>query len=74
LIPLVGAFRHDSRMTDADRVDDAVHVATDKTKHTQDQISQRLEEHEVPGEDLTDEAVRRADDLETLAREAARDT
>jgi hypothetical protein len=53
-------------------VDDALIVATDRLKETQETISDRLHDDEVPDAVLADESVRRADDVGALAHEAAR--
>ncbi|MBA2717704.1 MAG: hypothetical protein H0U52_00485 [Chloroflexi bacterium] len=60
-------------MTDERAIDEAVHVALDRTRDAQAEVEQELAEREVPDELAVETVVHRAEDLEELVH-AARDS
>ena len=64
-------------MTDERTINDAVHVALDRTREAQAEIEQELAERDAPDEQTAEAVVRRAEDLDVLvqeARDAAQET
>lgn len=60
-------------MTEADDIDAALRLAVDRTREAQHHVSEELDREGIPDEATVEVAVERADDLTSLADEAARE-
>jgi hypothetical protein len=52
-------------------IEEALKLAVDRTREAQDHVSQELERDEVPDDATVEVVVERADDLSSLAHDAA---
>ena len=58
-------------MTDDRALDEAIVLATERTRAAQDDVAEVIEADAAPPPALVDEVEKRAEDLEELTREAA---
>ena len=60
-------------MTDQTEIDEALKLAVVRTREAQDHVSEELDRDKVPDDATVEIVVERADDLSSLAHDAARD-
>jgi hypothetical protein len=61
-------------MSDDAALDEAIQLATERTREAQEIVEQVIDQDGIPPEPLVEVVVERADDLSTLTHEAAEES